>query len=74
MTVDARATLKEQLSSGHEALDELSPDEASDLLEMFTAARAFEERALEVAIDETISALPRLFRGTARAIVFPKGK
>ncbi|CAM3863368.1 hypothetical protein [Smaragdicoccus niigatensis] len=74
MTVDARTTLKTQLPGGHDALDDLSPDEASDLLQMFTAARAFEGKALEAAIDETISALPRLFRGTARAIVFPKGK
>ena len=41
---------------------------------MFTEARTFEEKALEEAIDDTISALPRLFRGTARKIVFPKSK
>ena len=68
------AKLKSELPSGHAALDDLSADEAADLLEMFSAARAFEERALEAAIDDTISALPRLFRGTARAIVFPKSK
>lgn len=72
--MDATATLKADLPSGHEALDELTADEAADLLEMFTAARKFEEKALEEAIDDTISALPRLFRGTARKIVFPKSK
>jgi len=71
---DAKAGLRNELRESLPLVENLDEREAADLLELFQAARKEETAALHRAVDETINGLPRLFRGTARKIVFPGGK
>jgi hypothetical protein len=72
VTDTAKADLKRELGDGLPVLDELSDADAADILELFQAARKTEQKQLMAAIDETIDALPWMFRGTARKIIVGK--
>ena len=52
------------------AKTEMSPDDAAELGALIDEARKTERKLLIKSIDETIAALPRIFRGPVRAIAF----
>lgn len=68
--VDRRAELREKLGPDLAVVEELTDQESGELLELIDQARREETRALGEALDEALGHLPRLLRGTARAIVF----
>ena len=63
-------SLHELLGPGLASLDELSADEADELLAMIQTARKTQQAALDEAIDAALGHLPRLVRGTARKVLF----
>ncbi|MCE5291467.1 MAG: hypothetical protein LLG14_19815 [Nocardiaceae bacterium] len=71
---DAKAALRNELGASLPLVEDLDDSDATDLLELFQSAMREETAALHRAVDETINGLPRLFRGTARKIVFPGGR
>lgn len=70
MTTDARSELEKELGGPVPELTDLSDDDCAGLLEMFRDARALEKKTLDESIDAALGALPRIFRGTARKIMF----
>lgn len=70
MTNPALASLRERLGPDLAVLDELSPDEAAELLELIAAARDTQQAALDEAVEAALGHLPKLVRGTARRILF----
>ena len=65
----SNAELREELGD-LDVLDDLSDDEAAELLAMIRDTRRAQNKALDAAINEVLRYLPRLIRGTARKIVF----
>ncbi|MBJ8344192.1 hypothetical protein [Antrihabitans sp. YC2-6] len=70
MTNDARSELKRDLGEDLAVLDAMSDEDAADFLVLFKEARVEETKSLDASIDATINALPWVFRGPARKIMF----
>ncbi|MGF6886370.1 hypothetical protein ABIA39_004855 [Nocardia sp. GAS34] len=68
--VNAKAELAQELNGPVAACDQLTDQEAADLLALFRSARQAEAVALATAIDDMIDVLPRPFRTVARRIMF----
>jgi len=68
--MSAKADLEEELGGDLPVLELVSEQDCEELLTMFRAARELEKQTLDESIDATLGALPRLFRGAARKIMF----
>lgn len=69
----SRAELKAALGGDLAVIDELTDDEAAELLELYAAAREDAMADLVASLDESLTLVPRLVRGPVRAILFPRG-
>jgi hypothetical protein len=70
VTSQAKRRLEADLGAEVAALNELSEADAADLGQLVFEARKTERKLLIKSINETIAALPRIFRGPVRAIAF----
>lgn len=69
----SRADLRTALGDDLTVIDELTDDEAAELLVMFEEARSQAMTDLLASLDESLRHVPRLLRAPVRAILFPKG-
>lgn len=67
---NAKRRLAADLGAEVAALKELSESDAAEINRLVAEARKTERKLLIKSIDETVNALPRIFRGTVRAIAF----
>jgi hypothetical protein len=67
---NAKTELAQELNGPLAACDQLTDQEAADLLALFRSAQQAEAVALATAIDDMIGVLPRAFRTVARRIMF----
>ena len=70
MGAESRTELERELGGPIPELDGVSDDVCAELLAMFHDARALEKKTLDESIDAALGALPRIFRGPARKIMF----
>ena len=70
MTTDARAQLGGELGGRSAAINALTPQDSRLVLDLFRRARDIEVKAVDKSITDTLAALPRIFRGPARKIMF----
>ena len=69
----SKQNLRAALGDDLDVIDELTDDEAAELLEMFDAARTEAMDDLIAALNESLKHVPRVLRGPVKMALFPKG-
>ncbi|AYF77967.1 hypothetical protein D7D52_33775 [Nocardia yunnanensis] len=69
---DHRAALRAALGDAGDVVENLTPEEAEQLLSLLRRAQTAQRRSLDSSIDQTLKVLPRFVRIPARSILFGK--
>ncbi|MCE5288639.1 MAG: hypothetical protein LLG14_05290 [Nocardiaceae bacterium] len=70
MSGERRRQLKNELHGEVGALSDFTDDEVEKMLRLIKDAHTKERKALIRSIDETVAALPWVFRGPVRSVLF----
>ena len=70
MSAERRRQLRNELHGDVAALADLTDEEVDNMLRLVRDAHTKERKALIRSIDETIAALPWVFRGPVRSVLF----
>ncbi len=69
----SKENLRAELGKDLKVIDELTDEEAAELLEMFDAARTQAMDDLVASLNESLKHVPRVLRGPVKLALFPKG-
>jgi len=69
----SKEKLRAVLGDDLDVIDDLTDDEAGELLEMFDAARTEAMDDLVASLNESLKHVPRVLRGPVKLALFPKG-